>query len=210
MISVDADTMQAAITLAQPVTLGHAQARGRVDTERREVWSAGNTAAADGRELRMRAGDLAQPFATVTPGTGALAATKAMAAARQPGLIVCGHDGRPYTILPGSQVLRLLIPDYLQQTPALARALDESASQQLCRRLEHLTVRDLLPHPRDVDELPVVDRDATPLEVAAVMARMHSPVVAVVDGEGETGRVEGAITASGLLEHLLAPGAEQP
>lgn len=158
----------------------------------------------------MRAGDLAQPFATVTPDKEALAATKAMAAARQPGLIVCGDDGRPYTILPGSQVLRLLIPDYLQETPALARALDESASRQLCRRLEHLTVRDLLPHPRDVDELPVVDRDATPLEVAAVMARMHSPVVAVVDGEGEAGRVVGAITASGLLEHLLAPGAEQP
>ncbi len=158
----------------------------------------------------MRAGDLAQPFATVTPDTGALAATQAMAAARQPGLIVCGDDGRPYTILPGSQVLRLLIPDYLQETPALARALDEQASQQLCRRLEHLTVRDLLPHPRDLDELPVVDRDATPLEVAAVMARMHSPVVAVVDGDGDTGRVVGAITASRLLDHLLAPACEQP
>ena len=46
MITVDADTMQAANTLALAVTLGHVQfaaaghARGTVDTERREVWSA--------------------------------------------------------------------------------------------------------------------------------------------------------------------------
>jgi CBS domain-containing protein len=53
--------------------------------------------------------------------------------------------------------------------------------------------------------VPVVDRDATPLEVAALMARMHSPMVAVVDGDGAAGigRVVGAITASLLLDHLL-------
>lgn len=41
------------------------------------------------------------------------------------------------------------------------------------------------------------------------MARMHSPVVAVVDDEGGTGRVVGAITASRLLDHLLAPRPAQ-
>ena len=156
----------------------------------------------------MRAGDLAQPFETVTPETEVLAAAQAMAAARQPGLIVSGDDGHPYTIVPGSQVLRFLIPDYLQETPALARALDEQASEDLCRKLERTTVRELLPHPKDIDELPVVDVDATPLEVAAVMARMHSPVVAVVD-QGGTGRVVGAITASQLLSHLLPPRPAQ-
>ncbi len=155
----------------------------------------------------MLAGDLAQSFATVTPDSDALAAVLAMASARQPGLIVCDADGRPYTVLPGSQVLRFLMPDYLQDNPTLARALDEGASDELCRQLEDVTVRDLLPHPRELDELPVVDRDATALEVAAVMARMHTPVVAVVDGEGPAGRVVGAITASRLLDHLLAPRA---
>ena len=51
----------------------------------------------------------------------------------------------------------------------------------------------------------MVDRDATPLEVAAVMARMHSPLVAVVDGDGH-GEVIGAITVSRLLDHLLPRG----
>jgi CBS domain-containing protein len=151
----------------------------------------------------MRAGDLAQPFPMLTPDTEALAAAQAMAGARLPGLIVCAEDGRPYTILPGSQVLRFLLPDYIQENPALGRVLDERASEELCRQLEHTTVRTLLPQPKDIDELPVVDRDATPLEVAAVMARMHSPLVAVVDGDGGPGHVLGAITVSRLLEHLL-------
>ena len=76
----------------------------------------------------MRAGELAQPFPMVTPDTEALMAAQAMAEARLPGLIVCDENGRPYTVVPGSQVLRFLIPDYLQQAPGLARALDERAS----------------------------------------------------------------------------------
>ena len=66
----------------------------------------------------MRAGQLAQPFPIVGLDTEAMEAARAMAAARLPGLIVCGDDGRPYTILPGSQVLRFLIPDYLQEDAA--------------------------------------------------------------------------------------------
>jgi len=30
--------------------------------------------------------------------------------------------GRPYTVLPGSQVLRFIVPSYVQEDPALARA----------------------------------------------------------------------------------------
>ena len=153
----------------------------------------------------MRACDLAQQLAVVTPDTDAMEAARVMAENRLPGLIVCGEDGRPYTVLPGSQVLRFLIPTYVQDDPALARVLDEQASDELCRRLVHSTVRDLLPRPQDVDELPVVDADATSLEVAAVMARMHSPLVAVVDDHSGGNRVIGAITVSRLLDHLLPP-----
>jgi CBS domain-containing protein len=152
----------------------------------------------------MTARKLAQPFPIVTPETDAMEAAQIMAAKRLPGLIVCRDDGRPYTVLPGSQVLRFLIPTYIQDDPALARALDEQASDELCRKLVHKTVRNLLPKPAELDELPVVDADATGLEVSAVMARMHSPVVAVVD-ERDGNRVIGAITVSRLLEYLLPP-----
>ena len=153
----------------------------------------------------MTARNLAQPFPIVTPDTDAMEAAQTMAAQRLPGLIVCDDDGRPYTVLPGSQVLRFLIPTYVQDDPALARALDEQASDELCRKLVYSTVRDLLPRPRDLDELPVVDVDATSLEVAAVMAHMHSPLVAVVDDHDGGNTVIGAITVSRLLDHLLPP-----
>jgi CBS domain-containing protein len=156
----------------------------------------------------VRARDLAEPFPTITPDTEAMAAVRAMAGQRLPGLIVCDESGKPYTIVPGSQVLRFLIPAYVQDDPGLARAFDEDAADQLCRRLAASTVRDLLPHPGELHELPVVDADATSLEVAAVMAGMHSPLVAVtsgseVDAEQSGGQMLGAITVSRLLEHLL-------
>lgn len=149
----------------------------------------------------MRAARLARPFTVVGLDTDAMEAARAMAAEKLPGLIVCAEDGRPWTVLPGSQVLRFLLPTYIQDDPALARAFGDEDADRMCRRLTRVTVRDLLPAPRDLDELPVVDADATSLEVAAVMARMHSPLVAVVEGS----RVVGAITVSALLEHLL-PG----
>ena len=147
----------------------------------------------------MRARELAEPFPTLAVDDDAIEAAQEMARQRLPGLIVCGTDGMPYTILPGSQVLRFLIPPYIQEDPALARAFDEQASDALVSKLVRSSVGDLLPKTRHVDELPVVSGDATTIEVAAVMARMRSPLVAVV----EHGRVLGAITVSRLLSYLL-------
>ncbi len=147
----------------------------------------------------MRARNLAEPFPVVTLETGALEAARLMADRRLPGLIVSGADGRPFTVLPGSQVLRFIIPGYVQEDLALARVYDEQASDELLGKLNKSTVRDVLPAERDVDELPIVYHDATKIEVAAVMARMHSPIVAVVDGK----ELLGAITVSRLLEHFL-------
>ncbi|MFY9913215.1 MAG: CBS domain-containing protein [Nocardioidaceae bacterium] len=148
----------------------------------------------------MRARDIAEDYPTIALDDDALVAAQTMAAARRPGLIVLGEDGRPYTILPGSQVLKFIIPSYVQDQPALARAYGEKASDELCATLVHHTVRDLLPKPADVDELPIVDPDATMIEVAAVMAQVHSPLVAVVD---ENEGMLGAITASVLLTRII-------
>jgi CBS domain-containing protein len=145
----------------------------------------------------VRAGELAAEFPTVTLQTPALEAARLLAGRDLPGLIVVDDRGLPVTVLPGTQVLRLAVPRYCQDDPALARVIDEAHADLFLRELAGRTVRECLPEqPR---ELPVVDPDATVLEVAALMARTRSPLVAVVD----RGRMTGAITLDALLDRML-------
>lgn len=147
----------------------------------------------------MRAGDLASSYPTVHPQTPAIEAARVLAGQNLPGLIVVDGSGAPKTILPGTQVLRLAIPAYCQEDPALARVIDEAAADVFLRGIGDRTVADTLPkeHKR---ELPVVDRSATVLEIAALMARTRTPLVAVVD---EDGLLIGAITLDALLDRLV-------
>nr|WP_276515191.1 hypothetical protein [Actinomadura coerulea] len=72
----------------------------------------------------------------------------------------------------------------------------------LCARLGEKSVADLLGEDRKA--LPVVDADATVMEIASVMAADRSPVVAV---SGEADRTDapmiGVITVAHLLDRLL-------
>ena len=146
----------------------------------------------------MRAGDLAEPFPTVRRDTPAVAAARLMATRNLPGLIVVDGDDCPVTILPGTQVLRMAIPTYLDDDPTLGRVIDEAAADVFLRGVGDRTVAECLSHePR---ELPVVDPDTTVLEVAAVMARTRSPLVAVAR---EKGPLLGAITLDALLDRML-------
>jgi CBS domain-containing protein len=147
----------------------------------------------------MRARDLATPLSTVRMDTPALEAARLLAGQDLPGLIVVDDVGRPVTVLPGTQVLQMAIPAYCQDDPALARVIDEAAADVFLRGVGDRTVAELLP--RERRELPVVDPDATVLEIAAVMARSRSPLVAVA-GEGQP--MLGAVTLDALLDRMLA------
>ncbi|MEU6432579.1 CBS domain-containing protein [Microbispora sp. NPDC046973] len=144
----------------------------------------------------MRARDLVVPFPTVELDSPVADAARLMAERELPGLIVLDERGAPASILPGTQVLRLAVPRYCQDDPALARVIDEAHADAFVRALGERTVRQAMPErPR---ELPVTDPDATLLEVAALMARTRSPLVAVLDGD----RLLGAVTLSALLKRL--------
>lgn len=145
----------------------------------------------------MRASELAEEYPVVRMDDDALSAAWLLAKRRLPGLVVTDAEGRPQAVLPGSQVLRFVIPKYVQEDLALARVFDEQHADEMCNRLRGTRVRDVLP-PKP-DEIPVVEDDATVVEIAAVMARMRSPVVAVVRGE----EFLGAVTVAGLLNVLL-------
>jgi predicted transcriptional regulator len=127
-----------------------------------------------------------------------LEAAQLLAGQNLPGLIVVDEAGRPVTVLPGTQVLRMAIPSYCQDDPALARVIDEAAADVFLRGVGDRTVADLLP--REHRELPVVDPDATVLEIAAVMARSRSPLVAVAKKKQP---MVGAITLDAMLDRML-------
>jgi CBS domain-containing protein len=150
----------------------------------------------------VHAGDLATPYPTVRLDSPATDAARLLAERGLPGLIVVDAHDHPVAILPGSQVLRFIIPKYIQDDPALAGVLDERSADRLCDALVGKAVQELLP--RERVELPVVPPDHTVVEIAAVMAARRSPVVAVVDAEHPSAPILGAVTVAQLLQRILA------
>ena len=87
-----------------------------------------------------------------------------------------------------------MVPEYVQADPALAGVLGEVPIKEISARLGHATVADLV-SARPVD-LAVLKADDTVVELAAIMARLRSPLCAVVDGR----TILGVVTAARLLE----------
>src|SRR3954447_5839406 len=146
----------------------------------------------------MRCRQLVEPFPTTTLDEDALDAARRMAAERRPGLVVVDESGKVLRVLPGSQVLRFVVPRYVQDDPALARVIDEQAADRVSAKLRGRKVRDVLP-PDGKDRIPVLRDDDTVLEVAAAMAAAHSPLVVVTDAAKQ---LVGVITVSKVLTVL--------
>jgi CBS domain-containing protein len=149
----------------------------------------------------VQAHQLASPYPTVRMDTAAADAVRVLTEHDRPGLIVVDDNQHPLAILPGSQVLRMLIPRYVQDDPTLARVLDEDFADKIYEALADRSVRDLMP--KDNVPLTVVAPDDTVLEIAAIMAANRSPLVAVVEERSKTAPLIGAISATQLLGRVL-------
>ncbi len=147
----------------------------------------------------MRASDLQEDYPAIDYSESATRAARSIGAEHRPAVVVL-DQGKPLTVLPASQVLTFLIPAYLREDPSLVRVYDEESADKCVQQLEGKSVRDLLPRPETRLEPPVVEADATVLEVAALMAKLRTPLVVVVDDEGQ---MTGAITAGHILETLV-------
>lgn len=147
----------------------------------------------------MRAIDITEQHPMVDESTDALEAARLMAGRSLPGLVIRGDAKHPYTVLPASQVLRFVIPTYVQENPALARVYDEKAADLMATKLAGRTVGEVMPPRRELAAVPRVNDDDTLLEVCAVMASFHSPIVVVGHGE----QIVGTITIRRLLEVLF-------
>ncbi|MEU2864587.1 CBS domain-containing protein [Streptomyces mirabilis] len=150
----------------------------------------------------MRARDLAVEYETIGLDSDALDAARLMAEQRLPALLVVDERGAPKAILPASQMVKILVPSYVVEDPTLAAVVDERHADRLCVALADRKVRDCLS--KSTPPPAVAAPDDTALEVAAQMAQARSPLVAVVERDKTGLRLLGVITASHLLERLLA------
>ncbi|HEU0191420.1 MAG TPA: CBS domain-containing protein [Mycobacterium sp.] len=145
----------------------------------------------------MHAEEIAEDFPVVTIDSDALDAARLLAEHRLPGIVVTDAAGRPHAVLPASQVVRFIVPGYVLDDPALAGVLGETVADRAAEKLTGKTVRDMLPE--HLHNVPPADAGDTIIEVAAAMARLRSPLIAVVKG----GELRGVITASRLLAAAL-------
>lgn len=82
-------------------------------------------------------------------------------------------------VISDRELLRALLPPYVDQPSILARVLEETAADVLFRRLEGRSVADLMPPDRQIQ--PVVQGDDTLVEVASVIIRARISAVGVVE-----------------------------
>jgi CBS domain-containing protein len=136
----------------------------------------------------VRAEEIVEEFPVVNIDSPALDAVRLLAEHRLNGLVVVTNT---------SEVVRFIVPGYVQDDPGLAGVFTESMADQAAAKLGGKTIREVLPQKRQY--VPVVDADDTIIEVAALMARVRSPLVAVVKKR----RLHGVITASRLLAAAL-------
>lgn len=145
----------------------------------------------------MHAEDIAEDFPVVSIDSGALDAARLLAEHRLPGIVVTDSAGKPYAVLPASQVVRFIVPRYVQDDPSLAGVLNDSAADRAAQKLGGKTVRDVLPE--HLVDVPAANADDTIIEVAALMVRLRSPLIAVL----KNGKLHGVISASRLLSAAL-------
>ena len=146
----------------------------------------------------VRAEDLDETFPIVPIDSDALEAARLIAEHSLPALLVTDTSGKPYAVLPAFEMLRFILPRYVRDDLALAGVLGESAADQAAQNLAGKTVADVLS--ADLRKnIRSVDAHDTVIKVAAEMAQLRSPLIAVM----KNGSLHGVITASRLLAAAL-------
>ena len=145
----------------------------------------------------MRAEELDEQFPIVAVNSEALDAARLIAEHGLPGLIVTDASRKPCAVLLASEMLRFVVPRYVQDDITLAGVLGDALADSASENLAGKTVGDLLPkQPRAV---PSVNARDGVIKVAAEMAQQRSPLIAVI----ENGKLHGVITAARLLAAAL-------
>lgn len=144
----------------------------------------------------MRARDFTEPHPSVSKDDRAADAVR-LVAGQLPTLPVLDTDQPPYAGVPGSQLIQQLVPHYALEDPLIAAMIEDRTLAEVTAGIAGRTVTEWLP-PRTC-----TGSDAGVLQAAALMARTGSPLVAVVERDGDQVRLVGALTAACLMERLI-------
>jgi CBS domain-containing protein len=157
----------------------------------------------------VRAVELAEQVPMVRRATTGAEAARVIAEYRLSGLVVADDQDVPIAVIPGSQLLTLVLPQYVRDEPNLSHAYDEQGADELCRVLNHATVGELLEAKKLTGHRPPsVLPDDTLIEAASAMEAGHTPVILVMDRDGT---FFGVITLSRLLAAIAtAAGQDSP
>ncbi|MEW2438925.1 CBS domain-containing protein [Streptomyces caniferus] len=93
----------------------------------------------------MRARDLAEPYPAVSAEDDAVEAARLLAQHKLPALLVVDSDQRPYAIVPGSQLIKQLVPEYVREDPRLGAGIDDRHLDEVTESMAGLTVAEWLP-----------------------------------------------------------------
>jgi CBS domain-containing protein len=154
----------------------------------------------------VKAVQLAEQVPMVRRQTTGAEAARVVAEYRLSGLVVAGEDGVPIAVVPGSQILGLVLPQYVRDEPNLAHAYDETGAEELCGVLNRATIGELMEAKRlTATKPPSVLPEDTLIEIASVMHTGHTPVILVVDRDGG---FHGVITLSRVLAAVAAAAGQ--
>jgi CBS domain-containing protein len=149
----------------------------------------------------VSARELAEPYPYVTTDDDAGDAARLLVERGLPVLLVVDRDGRPYAAVAAPQLIGPLLPPHTLEGPSNAAEGDDRDLDDALERLAGLTVAEWLPRHRV--RPPTVAPDTSTTRVAALMARTHTPLVAVVEHDGDGIKLMGAVTTARLMERLV-------
>lgn len=146
----------------------------------------------------MHARDLVVPLTVVSVTSSVRDAARQLADQQAPALIIIDESGTAVGAVTATQLLRMALPGYLSQAPGLTRTYAEGSVASVIDECADRTVGSCLSgEPRTSL---TVDAGSRLLEVAELMARADSPVVAVVDSSQA---IVGAVTADAVMRALV-------
>ena len=147
----------------------------------------------------MHAEDIAEDFPVITIDSNALDAARMLAEHRLPGIVVTDSAGQPYAVLPASQVVRFIVPRYVQDDPVAGRGAQRLDGRP-CRTRSWAVRRFVMCCPSTWSMCPRPTRMTRSSKWPPSWCGYRSPLIAVM----KDGKLHGVITASRLLAAALA------